>query len=237
MVTTHLPCVASKLTHLLDTTAFDTSDVIITLVTLFTIILAAPAGVGGGGILVPMYLAVGHFSPHYGIPLSKATIFGGAVTNNYFNLQRRHPVANRPLIDYATCMMLEPVLLLGTILGVFFNAVSPGWAITVLLVVTLIFTTWRTGIKAYETYMKEEKNQAEDENKRLIPASIKDKEKHSTFDDEHSMSSEMADIVKSESEHNAYAIGTLCFAWVVIATFSLLKGDCSPLYLDCRSFL
>jgi hypothetical protein len=29
--------------------------------------------------------------------------------------------------------MMEPVLLLGTVMGVFFNAVSPGWLITVLL--------------------------------------------------------------------------------------------------------
>jgi hypothetical protein len=28
-------------------------------------------------------------------------------------MQRRHPEANRPLIDYNACMMLEPVLLLG----------------------------------------------------------------------------------------------------------------------------
>jgi uncharacterized membrane protein YfcA len=194
------------------------------IVTFFTIVLAAPAGVGGGGILVPMYLAVGHFSPHYGIPLSKATILGGAITNNYFNLQRRHPVANRPLVDYTTSMILEPVLLLGTIIGVFFNAVSPGWAITVLLVITLCFTTWRTGTKAYETYLKEEKDQAEDENKRLIPSSSKDKEKHFTHGDAQDMSPEMAAIVKSESEHNLYAVGVLCVAWVVIATFSLLKG-------------
>jgi hypothetical protein len=204
--------------------AFDTSDVIIVIVTFFTIVLAAPAGVGGGGILVPMYLAVGHFSPHYGIPLSKATILGGAITNNYFNLQRRHPVANRPLVDYTTSMILEPVLLLGTIIGVFFNAVSPGWAITVLLVITLCFTTWRTGMKAYETYLKEEKDQAEDENKRLIPSSSKDKEKHFSHGDPQDMSPEMAAIVKSESEHNLYAVGILCVAWVVIATFSLLKG-------------
>lgn len=67
-----------------------------TIITFCTIILAAPAGVGGGGILVPMYLAIGHFSPHYGIPLSKATIFGGAVTNNYFNL-REWPFCLRAL--------------------------------------------------------------------------------------------------------------------------------------------
>jgi len=83
---------------------FDHSDMIITLITLITIILAAPAGVGGGGILVPMYLAIGKFSPHYGIPLSKATIFGGAVTNNYFN------VSVTALPVPARCNLLRPAL-------------------------------------------------------------------------------------------------------------------------------
>ena len=52
-----------------------------------------------------MYLAIGKFSPRHGIPLSKATIFGGAVTNNYFNVQKRHPACNRPMIDYDICMV------------------------------------------------------------------------------------------------------------------------------------
>jgi len=172
-----------------------------------------------------MYLAIGHFSPHYGIPLSKATIFGGAITNNYFNLKRRHPVANRPMIDYTACMLLEPVLLLGTILGVFFNAVSPGWAITVLLVVTLCYTTYRTGLKAYETYIKEEKAEAEDETSRLLPAGNPNgNKKHFTFNDDHELPPELRAIVKAESGHNLYSVGVLSVSWVVIATFSLLKG-------------
>eukprot|EP00291_Cryptomonas_curvata_P001618 CAMPEP_0172181856 /NCGR_PEP_ID=MMETSP1050-20130122/18062_1 /TAXON_ID=233186 /ORGANISM="Cryptomonas curvata, Strain CCAP979/52" /LENGTH=201 /DNA_ID=CAMNT_0012855209 /DNA_START=443 /DNA_END=1045 /DNA_ORIENTATION=+ len=117
--------------------------------------LSAPAGVGGGCILVPMYLAIGGFSPHYSSALSTATIFGGAVSNNYFNIQKRHPQRNRPLIDYDACTILVPVLLLGTIIGVFFNAVAPGWLISSLLVIALIYTTWRTTLKAYETYQKE----------------------------------------------------------------------------------
>ena len=117
---------------------FDESDVWITIITFFTIMLSAPAGVGGGCILVPMYLAIGGFSPHYSSALSTATIFGGALTNNFFNIQRRHPRKNRPLIDYDACTLLVPILLLGTIIGVFFNTVAPGWLISILLVFALI---------------------------------------------------------------------------------------------------
>mmetsp|Transcript_53696 Transcript_53696/g.112039 ORF Transcript_53696/g.112039 Transcript_53696/m.112039 type:complete len:573 (-) Transcript_53696:79-1797(-) len=203
---------------------FDASDFWITLITSLTIMLAAPAGVGGGGILVPMYLAIGHFSPHYGIPLSKATIFGGAVANNFFNVQRKHPQADRPLVDYKTVMLMEPVLLIGSIVGVFFNALSPSWLITILIVLTLLYTTWKTGIKAYETYLKEEASQREAETKRLLPAGTSTSGKHSShsLDDIHPQ--ELRDIVEAESRINYPAIGLLFFAWIVIAVFSILKG-------------
>ncbi|EKX43372.1 hypothetical protein GUITHDRAFT_95350 [Guillardia theta CCMP2712] len=195
---------------------FDHSDVLICLITLVTIMLAAPAGVGGGGILVPMYLSIGKFSPHYGIPLSKATIFGGAVTNNYYNVQRRHPYANRPLVDYNTCMMLEPVLLLGTIIGVFFNAVSPGWLITILLVLSLTYTTYRTSVKALETYNKEEKAVKEEETKHLL-GSKAGPEQHPSFMLDANIPEDLREIYEAESR-------VLTISWIIIAVCSILKG-------------
>jgi hypothetical protein len=42
------------------------------------------------------------------------------------------------------------MLLLGTIVGVFLNAVSPNWLITVCLIVVLSFTVYRTALKAQQ---------------------------------------------------------------------------------------
>ena len=79
---------------------FDWRDLIIVVLTFVTIALSAPTGTGGGGILVPIYMAAGQFTANSAIPLSKFTILGGAIANNLINLQRRHPFANRPLIDF-----------------------------------------------------------------------------------------------------------------------------------------
>jgi uncharacterized membrane protein YfcA len=203
---------------------FDTSDSWIALITFCTILLAAPSGIGGGGILVPMYLAIGRFSPRTGIPLSKATIFGGAVTNNYFNVQKRHPDCNRPLIDYNICMVMEPVLLLGTVLGVFFNAISPGWLITILLVLCLTYTTYRTTIKAFETFDKEMKAEKEEEQQRLLPAGSKDaKHKHMSYTPQQCVPA-LRTIYEEESRVNWTSIGILVSSWLIIAVFSILKG-------------
>jgi hypothetical protein len=42
------------------------------------------------------------------------------------------------------------MLLLGTIVGVFLNAVSPNWLITLSLIVVLTFTVYRTALKAQQ---------------------------------------------------------------------------------------
>jgi hypothetical protein len=45
------------------------------------------------------------------------------------------------------------MLLLGTIVGVFINAVSPNWLITVCLIIVLSFTVYRTALKAKQVIL------------------------------------------------------------------------------------
>lgn len=80
----------------------------------FVTIIAAPVGIGGGAILVPIFMYFGSFSAHGAIPLSKATILGGAITNTFLNLLRRHPFSNRPLVDWVSLSLVLPNLLAGT---------------------------------------------------------------------------------------------------------------------------
>eukprot|EP00292_Cryptomonas_paramecium_P017739 CAMPEP_0113661550 /NCGR_PEP_ID=MMETSP0038_2-20120614/35_1 /TAXON_ID=2898 /ORGANISM="Cryptomonas paramecium" /LENGTH=96 /DNA_ID=CAMNT_0000576251 /DNA_START=222 /DNA_END=509 /DNA_ORIENTATION=+ /assembly_acc=CAM_ASM_000170 len=73
------------------------------------------------------------------------------------NIFKRHPEADRPLIDFDTGLILEITTLLGTVIGVDLNRVSPVWAITVSLVGVLGYTTRRTLDKAAELRDKEER--------------------------------------------------------------------------------
>lgn len=57
---------------------FTYKDLITTLVAFSSTALGAGGGVGGGGLLVPMYI-LGGLNPKHAIPLSKVTIFGSAV--------------------------------------------------------------------------------------------------------------------------------------------------------------
>jgi hypothetical protein len=63
--------------------------------------ISAAGGIGGGGVLVPLYILVAPLSPHGAIPLSKATILGNALCQLVINFPKRHP--HRPV-----CRPLPP---------------------------------------------------------------------------------------------------------------------------------
>eukprot|EP00658_Telonema_sp_P-2_P027662 TRINITY_DN21329_c0_g1_i3.p1 TRINITY_DN21329_c0_g1~~TRINITY_DN21329_c0_g1_i3.p1 ORF type:complete len:464 (-),score=127.55 TRINITY_DN21329_c0_g1_i3:180-1571(-) len=87
---------------------------------------------------------------------SQATIFGGGLVNFFMNFPLRHPkVPDRPLIQYDVVLMLEPMMLAGTVVGAYLNAVFPSWLIVVMLLLFLTYSTWRTSQKARSIWRKE----------------------------------------------------------------------------------
>ncbi|CAH0522702.1 unnamed protein product [Peronospora belbahrii] len=133
---------------------FTWKDMVATFIAFLSTALGSGCGVGGGGLLVPMYVLYG-LSPKHAIPLSKATIFGNAVSAYLFNFNRKHPMnAKLPLINYQVAGIMEPTTLIGTIFGVMMNHMFPDWLILVLLVSLLSYITYKTvckGNKIHET--------------------------------------------------------------------------------------
>eukprot|EP00811_Abedinium_folium_P027012 NODE_4042_length_1944_cov_8.919097.p1 GENE.NODE_4042_length_1944_cov_8.919097~~NODE_4042_length_1944_cov_8.919097.p1 ORF type:complete len:547 (+),score=199.20 NODE_4042_length_1944_cov_8.919097:66-1706(+) len=119
------------------------------------LILAAGSGIGGGGLLVPLYILVARFSPVHAVPLSNITIFGGALANFTLNVMKRHPNADRPLIDFDIMLVMEPMTILGALGGALLNIIMPPWLTCILLVLLLGMTTYRTGEKGVKMYKKE----------------------------------------------------------------------------------
>ncbi|KUF92790.1 Abnormal spindle microcephaly-associated protein [Phytophthora nicotianae] len=98
---------------------FTWKDVVATIIALVSTALGSGCGVGGGGLLVPMYIFFYGLSPKHAIPLSKATIFGNAVSAYFFNFNRKHPTnAKLPLINYQVAGIMEPTTLIGAIFGI-----------------------------------------------------------------------------------------------------------------------
>ena len=135
------------------------------------LILAAGAGIGGGGILVPMFILIFEFPVKHAIPLASVTVLGGAIANNMLNLGKSHPDhLTRPAIDWDLIIQLEPMTIAGTLIGADLNDLLPDVVLVVLLFLLLSATSYKTLQKANKLYDKESEamEKAEKEAERLL---------------------------------------------------------------------
>lgn len=116
------------------------------------LMVAAGGGIGGGGILVPIYILVMGFPPKNAIPLSNITVFGGAVANTYLNSKKRHPLADRPMVDWDLILIMEPLTIAGALMGAFLNKLLREEVLVIMLVLLLSFTAYNTLKKAIKMY-------------------------------------------------------------------------------------
>lgn len=130
-------------------------DILATITCFIGGVLSAASGTGGGGVFVPLLHVAGQFPPTLAIPISTLMIFGAGIINIATLSFKRHPHADRPLIDYDIALMMEPPTLLGTIIGVFFNMMFPDWLIVVLVILTLSITSFVMFKNGYKRFKKE----------------------------------------------------------------------------------
>lgn len=131
---------------------------IATALIIFTAMLSAAAGMGGGGVFVPLLLLLLGFSTKEAVPLSQAMIVGGAIVNILFFSGHTHPkYPMKPKIDYDVVMMLNPGLAAGVTVGVMLNVISPQWIIVLVLNVTLVIALQKSLTKGIASFKKESK--------------------------------------------------------------------------------
>ncbi|CAM9702298.1 unnamed protein product [Ectocarpus sp. 4 AP-2014] len=223
------------------------------------LMIAAAGGIGGGGILVPLYILVLGFDPKHAIPLSNITIFGGAITNTVLNLSKRHPAADRPLVDWDLILVMEPLTIGGALVGSFINKVLPDWILAIMLIVLLAATanrTLRKGIKSYnketEAQLKEKLNRGtseltvvhesllEEDNADEGDALLAESEKSLTGDREvDDREYELKQLMEGERFTPLFKVGVLTGVFVVVLAVNLLKGGGafpSPLGIECGSY-
>lgn len=144
------------------------------------LMIAASGGIGGGGMLVPLLILIFEFPPKYAIPLSNFTIVGSSITNMILNLSKRHPDADRPLVDWDLILVMEPLTMVGAIVGAFLAKTLPDWFLSISLVVLLCFTTKKTLDKGINQWNSESKKFAEEEKGMLSQAAAEDLEASET---------------------------------------------------------
>jgi len=125
--------------------------------------MANAGGIGGGPIMTAFEILTFYFNTKQAIPLSQVIIAAGAVIGLAIRVLLRHPVKNRPLLEYHVSMLIIPPILFGSLFGVMVNKIIPSVAILSMLTCVLIFITFMTlknGIKIYKAETKVRKENA-----------------------------------------------------------------------------
>eukprot|EP00126_Sphaerothecum_destruens_P004450 Sdes_comp18197_c0_seq1m7737 len=120
---------------------------------------AVVGGVGGGGLFVPFLMLLLNFDASSAVPISKAMIFCGTAVSMIFiwptKVVDHGSGEKKPAIDLNACLLLQPLCLAGTVIGVFLNVLFPSWVIVSLLCIVLGFSTYKTIEKGIKQYKKE----------------------------------------------------------------------------------
>jgi uncharacterized membrane protein YfcA len=87
--------------------------------------LSVMAGIGGGGIVVPLCMMFFNFGTKEAIPLSGFSIFACSLLRFIMNINSKHPEKDAVAIDYNLAIVMLPTVLMGSLIGVFINVMFP----------------------------------------------------------------------------------------------------------------
>jgi len=142
--------------HVWNEVGKDPYELLCSILIFISSVLAAAAGLGGGGVFVPLLILFSGLAPSDAVPLSQVMILCGSLVNLTVFVGQRHPEhENQAKIDYNCVALFQPLLVAGVTLGVLINKMSPNWLIIFLLLVTLVIALWRSSLKAIAQYRKE----------------------------------------------------------------------------------
>lgn len=201
--------------------------------------IAAGGGIGGGGIFVPILILVMGFAIKGAIPLSSICILGGSIFHIFRNFHRRHPTADRPLIDWTFIALMQPMLVCGAVIGSFLNKIVPDWALAIKLVIILGFTAHRTFNNGMKKWRKE---RAELE---AMPGEGTAEEKDPAWDKamadmpEDVPSEELAQLLQDDKELPTFKMAMAVVVTAGVLALNLARGSESagfnPFNIECGS--
>lgn len=120
------------------------------------LVLSVQGGIGSGAVLVTIFIVIMDFPPKVAIPLSGITSLGSGSVGIISNAPKRHPLSNRPLIDWDLVLIITPLTLLGAIGGTYLNRILEEKVLVVLLVFLLSLVALYTLKKARKMHHAEE---------------------------------------------------------------------------------
>ena len=122
----------------------------------FFMALCNIAGIGGGGVAIPMVMGFFDFEMKPAIAISSFSIMVTTMSRWFFNLGERHPEKpNSVSIDYGMTNIMMPLTLAGAQVGAYFYVAFPELILQILLTFLLLILAIQSGRKGIQIYRKE----------------------------------------------------------------------------------
>lgn len=119
-------------------------------------IIASAAGLGGGGLNLPLFLVLFKFEYNNAVVLSLCTVFGNISAQILINFSKRHPLKqSRPLIYWDVLLTMLPAQISGANLGVIIAAILPSTVLVYAAMTVLTYAIIRTVIKGRSYWVAE----------------------------------------------------------------------------------
>ena len=115
-----------------------TYEIIGSVVFFLVIGIASAAGIGGGGITMPIIILFFGYSGISAVSMSNFNIFCAAVLRFIVNINQKHPEADKLSVDYDSVLIILPLSLFGTTIGVMVGQMLPPVAIVAMLTLVLL---------------------------------------------------------------------------------------------------
>jgi len=118
--------------------------------------LSNVAGIGGGGVAVPLAMFFFNLSMKPAIAISSFSIMFSTVTRFLYNFNERHPEKpGSTVIDYSMTNVMMPLTMFGSLVGAYIYISFPDLILNVILTLLLMLLTYKSGQKLIEIYRKE----------------------------------------------------------------------------------
>ena len=144
-------------------------DVLLLFLVLITSIITTIGGVGGGGLLIPIYMLIGGFTLEEAIPLSIATILGNTFIRIIKLYNKKHPMnSERYLIDMMPVLLIIPFDGNTSFIGLILSQWTPKLLTLILIIITLGFTFYKSIVKAIKSFLNENKYFKEEQELEMV---------------------------------------------------------------------
>mmetsp|Transcript_5559 Transcript_5559/g.10976 ORF Transcript_5559/g.10976 Transcript_5559/m.10976 type:complete len:748 (-) Transcript_5559:193-2436(-) len=117
--------------------------------------LCISAGSGGGGLYVPLIIALLGKDVHTATSVSQCLIFGASFAGVVYDLFQRHPERQRPLIDLSIILYLAPIMMAGALVGSTVSRTLPPSLVMLMLVIACSLAAYKSLRKGVRLWITE----------------------------------------------------------------------------------